>query len=204
MSQLRSWRRLAGRWWATVPLLRLDQVVTPVVLLDDVRRLTVPPMNTVVVGGGSMPAAVGEFPTTLVVPGRFPIRIQKIRCSRVTSGEWRFGTNEIGVHAYPTPLTNSNFWNQQLAQRPGNYREFVGTLVEEGSTATQLSDDNCGTTGHDQLFECDYVVLPGQYFFLQEIVTNVNSVCDLLQWEEIPVDADDVATSVPRGRSGEG
>lgn len=190
-SLLRSWREWSGRWFSAPPVFDFSYEVQPVVLVDDVRKLSVPPVVIRQCAGATVAGVVGQDSTFLLIPQRFPIAIEEFLATAAS------GTIAWGTQAIPAPvLLNLG----APARIEGSNAIAADSQFWYGPTGTFLltgDEGGASLTGARLVrFDPPVIVMPGQFFFWQPSATNLTVTMERVIWGELP-DLD-ARTSQPR------
>lgn len=188
MDPLRNWREWLGRWMSGPPAtLDIADTLQPVVVVDDVSSLSVPPLVPMWAFYGSPGAVAGQFPTVIIQPQARAIIIS--RC-KFNIGQ-QYGVNDgigTGLAAAVVPYKVQG----PLAAVP-DALSFVGTTATDLAVGT-LSGVLAANVTHD----LGLLVVPGQFFWLQFTTALTAVEYERTEWVEIPADVDQVQTSMPR------
>lgn len=195
MLSVRSWREFARRWALSVAngALRIGDVVQPVVLVDDVRELSLPPITRRWAFGEIIPAVVGQDATVHVIPNRFPILVEEVAATFASL------VASYGVRPLPTPFTLGAGTPEGIGGGQ-NPNEFLDAEVNFGTNAISMFANNGPLMPSGAMttvtFDPPIIVLPGEYFWWQHQGPNIAATCNRIVWRQIPVDSINWATSL--------
>lgn len=204
-SLIRQWRVWAGRWFSSPPDLDISYTVQPVVLLDDVRDLQLPPIAPMFgAGGASAPQHLTERATLLFYcASRKVLQIRNVRCS-FPSGNVYWGVRYRASNPPPV-LTASDIWTPEAVQSPfSSNKSFRDGQFETGSTPTFMLNDATPQLLTTVEYDLGIYVLPGQYAWFQHDTVNVTLQWQRFIWRELEVELTQTTTSEPRGDAGVG
>jgi len=192
----RTFRTWTRRWWSDQRTLEVTPSIQPVVLVDDVTSLSVPPINTRINTADSATAVVAQYGYLVVYPATRVLRILRFRAT-AAGGPIRYGVDQITRN----PAGGNAPGNPTLLQSPNFLLGFTEAICNTGTAPAPfppLGDDNCGAAISNAVTEVDTLVLPGQLFFIFNETANQLITFNMIQWEEIPASADQLVTSNPR------
>jgi len=184
MALERSFRAFTRRWWADNRELPVDESIQPVVLVDDVRALALPPLNEQFCSADSTGAVIAEHGTMLLEPISRPLRVIEIRVT--ATGRVRFGIGQKSLTGAPPPNGGAAA-NPGLLQAPLEPSQQLDAIQGSGTRAAPLlGEDNMGALATTVLQILNTIVLPGQYFFVQNETANQIMTVNYLRWEQLP------------------
>lgn len=165
----------------------IDETVQPVVIIDDVSDLALPPVLAAWGFYSTVGAVVAQFTTWILQPRVRPLLVLDLA---------------LNVQAF-WGVTDGDASTLAAAIVPGKIQGPVAATVDAvcraGTTATDLSATaNVPATTPTVIMQPNVLVLPGQYLFVQLSAVNIGGEVERLTWLEVPVDGDNVFTSLPR------
>lgn len=191
----RAFRTWSRRWWSDQRTIEVLPSIQPVVLVDDVRALSLGPVNTIINTADSQTAVVGQNSYFVVYPQTRALRILRFRAT--CAGIIRFGRDFLTRN----PAGGAAPGNSTVLQGPDLLLGYQDAISNAGATANAfppLGDDNCGAALSNTVTEVNCLILPGQLFFLLDETQNQLLTINMCQWEEIPISSDQLVTSQPR------
>jgi hypothetical protein len=201
MALSRSWRVWINRWFQDNRDMPVDESVQPVVIVDDVRALSLRPIMQRFFSANSRAAGgAGLTSCALLTPASNPLRVLWVRATAV--GIVRCGiiyTEDIlGTFAGDGALDSTRL------QSPTKNLEFVDATWEAGlKTGAVFGDDGNGRLRSGEREEIDTIVLPGQAFFISNETSNQLLTVDAIAWEQLPAHSlEQAVTSSPRDGGG--
>lgn len=205
---IRSFAIWAGRWWATPPRLEMLSSIQPVVIVDDVSGLSLPPVNVrLSFGGFGGTTTAGQLPTVIMTPVRRAFRLLKSRmvCANGAT-EYQINNYTQSFQASPAgSLSNEDTSSPSFQQGPVDIlKQLNDVLVTTGETATARWQEAGGFYASATTHEHNLLVLPGQYLIFQTLVAASSLAVKLLEWEELEADVFQLESSQPRGLRGVG
>lgn len=163
--------------------------VQPVAIVDDLTALSLDLPNIIVTYGGfGGTATIGQHDTFLLIPGRLPVRVRRMRLT-TSAGSFAAGVRSMQQIARPT-LESFDTSSPMFLQEPPipDDQKLIDAEHETGTTATQLWSEANGFYLSNTLIEMGNLVFPGQYFFCQPFATNVGLAVNLVEWEQLAAD----------------